>query len=132
MNNQDAWSYTDNYYYSGNLYYRLAMVDKNGTTTYSKVLLLSGESGGLKVSVYPTLVENGAVFVESTRPVNQVRWELFDMSGRKLGEQQWSVLSGKQQVSLAGNGGSHLIAGSYIARLTANNVVLARQILMVR
>ncbi|MDR3714128.1 MAG: PA14 domain-containing protein [Puia sp.] len=132
-NNQDAWSYTDNYAYSGNLYYRLAMVDKNGTTTYSTVLQLNGQnSSSSRISIYPTLVEGGTVFVESTQPVNQARWELFDLSGRKVGEQQWAVLSGRQQVSMSGSGGGHLIAGSYIARLTAGNSILARQILVVR
>jgi hypothetical protein len=110
----------------------MAMVDKDGTVTYSKVILVSEQNNTLKISIYPTLVESGSVFIESTQPVNQVRWELFDMSGRKLSEQQWAVLSGRQQVSMAGNSGSHMIAGSYIVRLTANNTVLARQILMVR
>ena len=130
-NGQESWSYMDNYSYTGSLYYRLAMIDKDGTVTYSKVILLS-EQGGPKISIYPTVVESGTVFVESAQPVNQVKWELFDMSGRKLAQQEWAVLSGRQQVSMSGNGGAHLTAGSYIARLTANNTVLARQILMVR
>jgi hypothetical protein len=131
VNGQESWSYTDNYSYNGNLYYRLAMVDRDGTTAYSTVVALS-EQNVQKINIYPTLVENGTVFIETAQPVNQARWELFDMSGRKLADQEWAVLSGRQQVSVSGNGGAHLTTGSYIARLTANNSVLARQILIVR
>ncbi len=130
-NGTSTWSYVDSYSANGSVYYRLSMVDKDGTTTYSSVLELSAQSVH-NVKIYPTVVENGSAYIETPEPVNQARWELYDMSGRKLSQKEWGLLSGRQEVSLTGESGSRLKTGTYIVRLTSNNAILARQILMVR
>jgi hypothetical protein len=124
-----SYHYTDQYSYAGTAYYRLAMVDKDGNTAYSNILTLSQKDGS-GARVYPTVVENGSIYVETPSSSYQTRLELFDMSGRKLTET--SVTSGRQQVSLSGAGHGSLTAGAYLIRITANNLVLAKQIIIVK
>ena len=128
---QQSYSFTDQYSYNGTVLYRLAMVDQDGNTSYSNTVTLDLKQTKT-ISIYPTVVQDGNIFIESTRPVNQVKLEVFDMSGRKLNEKDWAVLSGRQQLSLIGNGRAGIMAGLYVVRLSDNNSILAKQIVIVK
>jgi hypothetical protein len=78
------------------------------------------------------VVQDGTIFVESTRPVNEAKLEVFDISGRKLSEKDWAVLSGRHQISLVANGRAGITAGMYVVRLSDNSSILAKQIVIVR
>jgi hypothetical protein len=54
----------------------------------------------------------------------------FIPSGRRLLAQDWAALQGRQLVSLSANG--HLASGAYIVRLTDNQTVLAKQIIIIK
>jgi hypothetical protein len=82
------------------------------------------------IRIYPTMVENGQLTVETPSEINQAKLELFDMTGRKLMVQNWSQLQGRQQVSIAAN--SRLAAGAYIVRLSDSQSILAKQIIIVK
>jgi hypothetical protein len=124
------YSYTDQYSYNGNVYYRLEMVDRDGSVNYSKIISLS-LSSDQKIRIYPTVVENNSLFVESTQPVASARLELYSMNGSRVSEKDWTVLDGRQQVSInAGYG--NLPAGAYIARLSDGHSILAKQIILVK
>jgi len=128
------YSYTDSYAYSGRLFYRLAMVDLDGTISYSTIVTSVTSSGNTlpTTAIYPTVVESGTIFVESSQAVQGARLEVFDMSGRRIDEQFWAVLEGRQQVALnAGSYGS-LAHGSYFVRLSNNQSILAKQIIIVK
>jgi len=124
-----VYSYTDQFAYDGTAYYRLVMVDKDGSFTYSNIISLQLKSAQ-GVRIYPTVVENGTLFIEASGQINGARLELFDMTGRKLNEKDWASLSGRQQVSIDANG--HMPAGFYVARLSNNNTLLAKQIIIVK
>ena len=124
------YSYTDQYTYNGNVYYRLAMVDKDGSINYSRIISLS-LSSDQKIRIYPTVVENNILFVESAQSVSSARLELFSMNGSKVSEKDWAVLDGRQQVSINAGSGS-LPAGAYIARLSDSHSILAKQIILVK
>ncbi len=126
-----SYAYTDQYTYSGTVYYRLAMVDRDGNTDYSTIVTLS-QKDGQSVRIYPTVVENGNLFVETSGAISQARFELFDMTGRMLRETDLSGLNGRQQISISSGGHGSLTAGMYIVRLTNNNSILAKQIIMVK
>jgi hypothetical protein len=126
-----SYSYTDEYSYSGTVYYRLAMVDRDGNTSYSTIVTLS-QTGSQGAKIYPTVVENGNIYIETAQPVSQARLELFDMSGRKLSENDLAVLNGRQQFSLSAAGHGSLTAGAYLVRLSNNSSVLAKQIIIVK
>jgi hypothetical protein len=123
------YSYTDQYNYDGDVYYRLKMVDRDGTASYSNVVTLPMHES-TAIRIYPTMVENGQVTIETPASINQARLEVYDMNGRRLLAQNWASLQGRQQVSLTGNG--HLPPGAYIVRLTNEQTVLAKQIIIVK
>lgn len=124
------YAYTDQFTYNGNVYYRLKMVDRDGIASYTKVVELPMEEASTGIKIFPTLVTNGQLTVDAPKAVNQARLELYDMNGRKMLAQDWASLQGRQQVSLTGNG--HLAAGAYIVRLTDNQTVLAKQIIIIK
>ena len=122
------YSYTDTYAYNGDLYYRLMMVDLDGRTEYSKELSLKLHNTQ-SIKIYPTIVDND-LFVETNTTLAGIRFELYDMGGNRVQTKDWSVLNGRQQVSVKGRG--NLVAGAYIARLTDGRTVLAKQMILVR
>ncbi|HTI10038.1 MAG TPA: T9SS type A sorting domain-containing protein [Puia sp.] len=126
------YSYTDQYAYNGTIYYRLAMTDRDGTTNYSTIISVALHSANQSIRIYPTVIESNSLYVEASQSLKNVRLELFDMSGNKINEKDWSVLDGRQQVSVnAGHAGS-LPSGAYIARLSDNRQVMAKQIIIIK
>ena len=125
------YSYTDPVTNNNALYYRLAMVDLDGATTYSNIISISLHNAQ-HIRIYPTVVENGTLTVESARSISGAKLELFDMTGSRITEKSWAVLDGRQQLSIAGNKSAPLPAGAYIARLSDGHTVLAKQIIMIR
>ncbi|GGA89222.1 T9SS type A sorting domain-containing protein [Puia dinghuensis] len=123
------YSYTDQDNWDGKLYYRLAMVDLDGKTAYSNIVSLSLQSAQ-SIRIYPTQVEGGSFFVQTTTSIHQARLELFDMSGRRLQQNDWSLLQGRQQVTLTN--GASLPAGAYIVRLSDHQSILAKQIVVIK
>jgi hypothetical protein len=125
------YSYTDQVITDGNVYYRLAMVDKNGAASYSTIISLSLHNART-IRIYPTVIENNSLFVESSQSVANARLELFDMSGNKVNEKDWTALDGRQQVSINTGRSGSLSAGAYIARLSDSQSILAKQIVIIK
>ncbi len=78
--NGGFYAYTDEYAYSGTLYYRLVMVDKDGRSSYSNIVALAQQEAR-SANIFPTVVENGNLFVETGQSVSQARLEVFDNPG---------------------------------------------------
>jgi hypothetical protein len=125
-----SYSYTDQFTYNGDVYYRLEMVDIDGKKSYSAVASLPMQES-VAIRIYPTVVENGQLFVQSPTAIPQARLELFDMNGQRLQVNDWSSLEGRQSVSIAGNRG-RLAAGAYIVRLSDSRSVLSKQIIIIK
>ncbi|HTI92936.1 MAG TPA: T9SS type A sorting domain-containing protein [Puia sp.] len=123
------YSFTDVFPYDGTVYYRLEMVDKDGTVNYSNIISIVRQ-GARTARIYPTIVENNSLFVETPAFIPRARLEIFDMNGRKLQEKDWSMLEGRTQVTI-GNGGT-LPAGAYLARLSDGQSTIAKQIILVK
>jgi len=126
---QHDYSYTDQDPWNGPLYYRLKMVDRDGQTAYSNIMSISLQSAQT-VRIYPTMVENGSLYLETSNPVTQALFELFDMNGHRLQVTSWSSLQGRQTVNIGGNG--QLPAGAYIVRLSNAQTTLAKQIIIIK
>lgn len=121
------YSYTDQYTYNGNVYYRLAMVDHDGTTTYSTIVSLPMQTSAA-IRIYPTVVTNGQLTVESPSAIDQAQFQLFNMTGQKLMAKDWSELQGALQVAI----GNNLAAGAYIALLSDGQSILTKQIIIIK
>jgi len=134
--NDSTTAFQLNYIYSdksplpGTSYYRLEMVDKDGNSTFTNIIQVYNEQlQGIKV--YPTVVENNSMFVETDKSIRNAKMEVYDLSGKKINDLEWQELSGRQNFSLAGNY-SRLAPGSYIVRLTSNGENLLHQLIIVQ
>jgi len=124
-----SYGYEDMHPLAGISYYRVKVVGKSGYTTESPVVFVKN-SQDLGTKIYPTLIQNNMVFVESDKNLKSAKFEFFDLSGKKISETNWDSLYGKQsiQVSKAGI----LPTGTYIARLTANGQNIKTQLVIVQ
>lgn len=122
----DATQYTDVFPCNGTVYYRLEMVDLDGKANYSGIASLLRHST-TPTRIYPTIVENNTIFVETSKTIRQARLEVFDMTGRRLLEKDWPALEGRQQMPLTG-----LPAGAYLVRLSDVQNPVAKQIIIIR
>jgi hypothetical protein len=69
-----SFSYKDSYSITSNTFYRLAMVDIDGKTEYSSIIRLSAGGAAItETKLYPTVVENGSIFIESPKEVSNAR-----------------------------------------------------------
>ena len=119
------YTYTDQQA-AGNNYYRLAMVDIDGTVTYSTTLFIQNSvAAGIKI--YPTLVENKQLYIESGKTLNQSKAIVYDMNGRKVAEQTLQNTQGRQSITL----NASVKSGSYIVSVTDGTNQLAKQMIIV-
>jgi hypothetical protein len=124
---QQSYSCTDLQAAGNNIYYRLLMTDNDGTITYSTIIHLeNAATSGIKI--YPTLVENNSLYIESGKTVNHTKAIIFDMNGKKLAEQTLENVQGRQSITL----NASVKSGSYIVSVTDGNSLLAKQIIIVR
>ena len=121
------YAYTDQFTYNGNVYYRLEMVDHDGSTNYSTIVSLPMQASAA-IRIYPTVVQNGQLTVASPSSISQAQFQLFDMKGQRLMVKDWSELQGIQQVAI----GSNLAAGAYIALLSDAQSILTKQIIIIK
>ena len=122
------YSYTDKNPITGTSYYRVKVIGKNGYMNQTPVAQINNNLiTGTKI--YPTLVQNNTVFVESDKTLHRARLEFFDLSGRKISETNWDSLSGRQSTEIAKSG--YLPTGTYVARLTADGQNVKNQLVIV-
>jgi hypothetical protein len=80
--------------------------------------------------IYPTLVQNNMIFIESDKNLRRVKIEFFDLSGNKLNEVNWTMLTGRQNVQISRSGS--LPTGTYAVRMTANGHNVKNQLIVVQ
>ncbi len=126
---QLQYNYTDTHPLMGTSYYRVKVVGKNGYINQSPVVQINNiPSVGTRI--YPTLIQNNMVFVESDKDLRGAKLEFFDLSGKKISETDWENLNARQNVQVSKSG--ILPTGTYIARLTANGQNIKNQLVIVQ
>ncbi len=102
------------------IYYRLQIVDKDGSVYYSKIVTVSNNTTGT-IKVYPTIV-TGQVNVEFTSKSNEiVSIKVFDVSGKIVDVKYLDVVAGKNNFHYDC---SRLNAGNYFMSFIINNQLL--------
>src|ERR1700688_4445274 len=97
---QLQYNYTDIHPLMGTSYYRVKVVGKNGYLNQSPVVqIINIPSEGTRI--YPTLIQNNMVFVESDKNLRSAKLEFFDLSGKKISETYWESLSVRQNVQVS-------------------------------
>ncbi|MDA9554781.1 T9SS type A sorting domain-containing protein [Pelobium sp.] len=108
-NNINNYSFVDENPYAGVSYYKLAQYDLDGTVSYSEVKSVTSKVAQAQLSVYATTAD---VKVSIFSP-NQTKGvlQLFDISGRKLVEQNISANKGFNSINLpmSLNSGVHFV-----------------------
>jgi hypothetical protein len=123
------YEYIDATPLGGISFYRLEIVGKDGKTSNSDVITVSGENAGT-LKIFPTLMQGTNLFVQSEKEIRNVKLEIYDLSGKKMGESCWETLSGSQLVGCTSR--MHMASGTYLARLTSNGQKLMNQLIIVQ
>jgi len=122
------YDFTDADAVPGTSYYRLQIVDRNGFSNYSDVIHISNKTiEGIKI--YPTVINNTNLFVETDKSIKNAKLEFFDMTGKKIGETNWENLNGRQSLQPVSNMNS-LATGTYVARLSSHGETILSQLLI--
>lgn len=80
-----SYHYLDTDFHLGARYYRLKMVDLDGSYTYSRIVAISSRNGVELNSVYPSPSHGRVVNIASNGPIDS--YTIFDVSGRQIGVQ---------------------------------------------
>jgi hypothetical protein len=126
---QLQYSYKDIHPLSGTSYYRVKVVGKKGNINQSPVVQINN-SKVEGTRIYPTLIQNNTVFVETNKNLRGAKIEFFDLSGKKISETNWETLNDRQMVQVSKSG--ILPTGTYVARLTANGVNVKNQLVIIQ
>lgn len=97
-NNRD-YHFTDEKMLNGNNYYRLKMSDKDGSVTYSTIIMLSNGVDGIVIqSMMPTMVRDRTrLNITSSSKVN-LQLVVTDVNGRVIQNQSVSLQPGNQDI----------------------------------
>jgi hypothetical protein len=126
---QLLYNYSDTHPLLGTSYYRIKVIGKNGYMNQSPVVQINNSIiEGTKI--YPTLVQNNMIFVESEKTLRSAKIEFFDLSGHKISETNWESLNGRQNVQVSKTG--YLPTGTYVVRLTSNGQNVKNQLVIVQ
>ena len=126
---QLQYKYADFKPLAGKSYYRIKIVGKDGYTVQSPIIMITNNiDDGTKI--YPTVVQNNMIYVESVKNLRETTIEFFDLSGKKISETNWENLNGRQNAQVSKNG--ILPTGTYIARLSSNGQQIKTQLLIVQ
>lgn len=117
-NNQTTYTFNDEHMLSGNNYYRLRQVDRDGVVRYSKVIMLYKDpqtTTATTMGVYPNPATSTISYSVTTATAQQVLVQVYDVSGVVLltTEQQLYAGNNQQTITLSG-----LRSGHYFLKVT--------------
>lgn len=128
-NGAGFYAFADNKPAGGANYYRLKLVNNNGSFTYSAVVLLKGDASfsiGL-VQPNPFVTDVSLQLTAAKRSVVAV--VLLDEKGKQVARKQTTVTEGTNLVRLSGLGG--LAAGMYLLQVVADGNAVQQKLLKV-
>lgn len=80
------YTYTDKTFDRNTSYYRLKLVDRDGSFTYSPIKKVAASNGGDEVNIYPNpIYSNSKVNIEGVQANTLI--EVIDISGKKITQQ---------------------------------------------
>ena len=127
-----AYNFTDASPFPGKSYYRLKMVDMSGKVTYSQTVLISvNAEKKAETKVFPTVVTQKSVNVNTSEALNNVTVYLTDLSGKNLAVQQFGKVAAGQTVNFQ-FGSVQLTRGIYLVRIADNNQAINTQKIIVQ
>jgi hypothetical protein len=110
-----AYNTTDDYSGEGT-YYRIKIVNKDQSVTYSKVVLVKGTASGTELQVMGTAVQSTLSLVYSTSSKSNATVTIYSISGAKLTNSNHMMNAGANRLNIQVN---HLITGTYVVVLAS-------------
>ena len=106
--------------FSGNSYYRLKQLDKDGKSSFSSVVLIKGtKAGSIGITaVYPNPVKNQLNLVVSSPVSEKITIIITDMTGKVLYQQVAQAISGDSNVQIDV---TKLASGNYMIKAVCAN-----------
>jgi hypothetical protein len=94
-----TYDFTDNALPTGTVYYRLRMIDIDGSAELTKVIaVMNGSKGVLITSMMPTLVTDRALLNISSSEKVSVQFIVTDIYGRSVKQQVNGLTNGNQEI----------------------------------
>lgn len=107
-----AYSFTDAAFETGTNYYKLKMVDIDGTVKYSNTIALNNSVAANVNRIYPNPVSGNTLFAQIQSGSNQISvLQVFDMQQRLLLQQPYTLRTGSNGISV---NVANLPTGNYI------------------
>ncbi|MGI8634380.1 MAG: immunoglobulin domain-containing protein [Segetibacter sp.] len=125
----NTYNWLDNNAIDGNNFYRIKMVDKTGTASYSAVVSVNMKNSKTNVTVYPNPITGSTIGLQLTSmPEGQYKVDISNLSGQNVSRSvlQHSGGSGSQIITLK----QKLPAGKYMLQLTNNQTTITKTILV--
>ncbi|MGZ5191561.1 MAG: T9SS type A sorting domain-containing protein, partial [Flavisolibacter sp.] len=119
--NGNDYSYQHQIAMTNDLFYRLAIEDKDGSIKYSSVLRLLAGKGIVKM--FPTLIRNGLLNLSVSGTARKL--QLVNSNGAIVYEKNLIGFSGASSIQLPA-----LTRGSYIARIILNDGVVHEKLVI--
>ncbi|MDE3247557.1 MAG: PQQ-dependent sugar dehydrogenase [Bacteroidota bacterium] len=101
------------------VYYRLKIVDNDGSFSYSRVVSVRLAKKAGRITVSPNPVNSSAVVVVNATVAESARWQISDISGKPVMARTISLVKGDNSFTLSLGS---LPAGSYYLKVTGNNI----------
>jgi len=117
-NNMTTYNFSDGHMLSGNNYYRLRQVDRDGVVRYSKVVTLTNNADlneAPKMSVYPNPAAATLNYSLSAIAPQQVVVQVYNLAGVVCYTSQQQLFAGTNQQSITLSG---LKNGNYFLKVT--------------
>lgn len=123
---QSSYNFIDNSSLSGTAYYRLKMVQPNGSVQYSNILTFrSANETTPTFKLYPTAIQSSVTVNVKAEKTGSAIFQLVDYSGRVLNQQVIGVQQGENNIVV--NNLSSISSGNYVAVLRMDNNKLYNQ-----
>ena len=119
--NKNNYSLTDMQPLPGFNFYRLKMMDKDGSFRYSPVRKINFDNAGDDLTIYPNPVKGGKIFISSSGNLNSA--VLFDAAGRLI---KMFALGGRSNTLDVGG----IAKGTYQLKIISENSIHTEKIII--
>ncbi len=100
-NGEKNFNYNDQHKTEGTIYYRLMLVFKNGSTSYSQIVALSRHSDGIGIiSMHPNPAIDHINIVVAAKKIEEVAVIIYNTCGQKLSSINRSIPAGYSELNI--------------------------------
>jgi len=124
----NIYQFTDASISGGTVFYRLKLYGKNGSVSYSNVLVFRMGATTESFKVYPTIINDNATLRIAAVKNEQTSLKVVDLGGRIMMQRTIVLQQGNNNISV--NGLSALPKGTYVAMMYAGNETHTQKILV--